>query len=140
MREAYCYYKTLQAHLCLRLAYWGMVSMDERNAQMPAELEGLLEMVREHHCRLHEWAGREPLTTTRGQGARCVGARCHLEPHMYERLKDYLATRGLEVHCCPEATLPQAQQEGWELLHLREGFWELEFVFQQQTLMCRERM
>ncbi len=115
-------------------------TMSEPTPGMPEEIEGLLELVQEHHRRLHEhhhWTGREPLVTTVGAGARCVGVRCYLEPALYGSLETYLAAQGLEAHCCPEADLTEAQGQGWEVLHLRDEFRGVEFVFQGRTVLCR---
>lgn len=110
--------------------------------EMPAEVEALLELVRRHHRRLHDhhhWTGREPLLITQGRGARCVGSRCYLEPFLYESLRGYLASRGLESLCCPEAELSQAADRGWELLHLQEAFRGVEFVVGEATVLCRPK-
>jgi hypothetical protein len=113
----------------------------KREVTMPAQVKALLGLVRAHHAKLHRhhhWTGREPLITTLGDGARCVGARCLLEPALYGVLRDYLADLGLEARCCPEAELTQASAEGWELLHLQETFRGLEFVLGQGTVLCRK--
>jgi hypothetical protein len=105
---------------------------------IPPEIDQLLELVREHHSRLHHQHDREPLVTTEGIGARCVGVRCHLEPDVFGRLVSYLEALGLTALCCPEGELPDALRNGWEPLHLQPEFGGVEFAVDEQIVLCRQ--
>lgn len=112
--------------------------MTQSSSHTPIEIAQLLELVGEHHRRLHHWRDREPLVTTEGSGARCVGVRCHLEPEVFDHLVRYLEARGLATRCCPEDELPEAMRQGWKPLHLQPEFGGIEFAVDEQTVLCRE--
>ncbi|MFQ6672141.1 MAG: hypothetical protein ACE5KY_02480 [Candidatus Tectimicrobiota bacterium] len=112
--------------------------MTKPASHSPSEIDELLALVRDHHRRLHEWRGREPLVTTEGSGARCVGVRCHLELALFDRLERFLAAQGLATRCCTEEELAEALRQGWRLVHLQPEFGGVELVVEEQLILCRE--
>lgn len=113
--------------------------MTSPSSQNPSEIDQLKELVQKHHERLHHgWHTREPLVTTEGSGARCVGVRCYLEPELFGLLEAHLAERGMATLCCPEEGLSEALGEGWEPLHIQPDFAGVEFVVEERVLLCRE--